>query len=736
MTPAAPSAAFGRLHPAVQRWVWRQGWAEIRDLQERAIPAILDEDCDVILAAATAGGKTEAAFLPVVSRLAEREPERTGFRVLCLSPLKALINDQYGRLRALGDAAGVAVHRWHGDVPQSRKTAALRDPGGILLITPESLEALFVRRGLEVPALFAALEFVVVDELHAFIGTERGRQMQSLLHRVDLATRRTRPRIALSATLGDMRLAAEFLRPGAGDRAIVVESGEGEAELRLQLRGYVDRRPGREDDPATPVEAIAAHLYEHLRGHDNLVFANSRGMVEELADRLRRRSEEARVPVEFFPHHGNLSKELREQLEAALKADRPATAVCTSTLELGVDIGSVHTVAQIGPPPSVASLRQRLGRSGRRDGEAAVLRAYVTEPALDRDARPDEALRLRTVQTVAMIELLLQRWYEPPRAGALHLSTLVQQVLSVVTQHGGARADQLFGALCAGGPFRSVDAATFAALLRCLGQEGVLQQSVDGTLLLGPAGERAVGHYGFYAAFQSDEEYRVVHAGRALGTLPVSHVVAPGMCLVFAGKRWRVLDVNARENRIAVEPSPAGTPPRFGGEGRQLHGHVVAAMFQAYRSASVPVYLDGCARTFLEEGRRQFAALGLERRWLVESGGQTLFFPWVGSTALNALTLAVVRAGVEAEVNDIHLVMSAPAAESSALLADLARSPAPLPDELARVMEAPRNEKHHGWLDDDLLRRDYASVQVDVASAWRRIGDVARGDDPENTVPL
>ena len=157
------SSAFERLQPSVQRWVWRQGWAELRDLQEKAIPAVLDGERDVILAAATASGKTEAAFLPVLSRLAEKPSETSGFRVLYLSPLKALINDQFGRLRLLGEAVGVPVHRWHGDVPQSRKAAALRDPDGVLLITPESLEALFVRRSLEVPGCLAPLAYVVGD---------------------------------------------------------------------------------------------------------------------------------------------------------------------------------------------------------------------------------------------------------------------------------------------------------------------------------------------------------------------------------------------------------------------------------------------------------------------------------------------------------------------------------------------------------------------------------------------
>lgn len=733
------SSSFERLHPRVQRWVWRQGWTELRDLQERAVLAVLAGDRDVILAAATASGKTEAAFLPILSSLAEqrdsREGGESGFRVLYLSPLKALINDQYDRLRLMGEAAGVDVHRWHGDVPQSRKTAALRDPGGILLITPESLEALFVRRGLEVPALLGPVAYVVVDELHAFIGTERGRQLQSLLHRVDLATRRTRPRIALSATLGDMRMAAEFLRPGAGDAAEIVESEAGEAELRLQVRGYVERRPSAEGDEASASEVIAAHLFQHLRGRDNLVFANSRGRVEELADRLRQLSEEARVPVEFFPHHGNLSKELREQLEAALKSDRPATAVCTSTLELGIDIGSVHTVAQVGPPPSVASLRQRLGRSGRREGEAAVLRLYVVEPALDRDARADEPLRLRLVQAVAMVELLLQRWYEPPRGESLHLSTLVQQVLSVIVQHGGAHADQLYQALCARGPFRSVDVSTFVHLLHQLGREGVLQQSPgDGTLLLGPAGERIVGHYTFYAAFQSEEEYRLVHAGKALGTLPILYTVAPGMHLVFAGKRWRVLEVNARENRITVEPSPAGTPPSFGGGVGLLDERVVRTMFELYRSEEVPVYLDSEARGLLAEGRRQFEELGLSAHWVVESGRETLLFPWVGSTALNALALALTRSGLSVEPGRIHLVVDASQETVEDHLHTLAKAIEPPPETLAAAAGAQETEKHHPLLNAALLCADYGRSRLEVAKAWEWLGRWKAGVSPQVTI--
>ncbi|MFD0575083.1 DEAD/DEAH box helicase [Dactylosporangium darangshiense] len=417
------STQFGRLHPAVQRWVYDQGWRGLRDVQERAVTPILAGDRDVILAAATASGKTEAAWLPIASALLA-DPDRAGIAAVYIGPLKALINDQHDRLTALFGDHHIAVHRWHGDVPQSQKQRVLRAPSGVLLITPESLEALFVLHGGRIATLFAGLQHVVVDELHSFVGTERGAQLQSLLHRLELVVRRAVPRIGLSATLGDFNAAADFLRPGRGADVAIVEGADDGGEIRLQLRGYVARRPDEGEDPPHET-AIAQHLFETLRGSDNLVFANSRAAVEHYTDRLTRMSELLRVPNEFRPHHGNLAKDIREHVEAQLK-DRstPVTAVCTSTLEMGIDIGSVDSIAQIGPPHHVAALRQRLGRSGRRGDQPAVLRMYVAEHALDGQSSPIDALRVALFQTAAVVDLLLARWYEPPDRDNPHLSTL------------------------------------------------------------------------------------------------------------------------------------------------------------------------------------------------------------------------------------------------------------------------------------------------------------------------
>lgn len=187
MTVPTPTGSdpFDLLHPGIRRWVWQQGWGDLRPVQRAAIPPLVAGGQDVIVAAQTAGGKTEAAFLPLLSRIAD-EPAG-GFRLLCVRPLKALINDQFRRLDALCEALEVPVFRWHGDVSAAHKQKARQRPAGVLLMTPESLEATFVRRGLEVPRLFGALDAVVIDELHAFIGSDRGRQLQSLLHRLEVS---------------------------------------------------------------------------------------------------------------------------------------------------------------------------------------------------------------------------------------------------------------------------------------------------------------------------------------------------------------------------------------------------------------------------------------------------------------------------------------------------------------------------------------------------------------------
>jgi ATP-dependent helicase Lhr and Lhr-like helicase len=704
------SSGFERLAEPVRRWAWQQNWTGLRDVQEQAIVPIL-AGRDVVIASATASGKTEAAFLPLLSRPASE----LGLRILTVSPLKALINDQCRRLEPLAEALDIPVTPWHGDVAASRKRRVRDKPAGILLITPESLEAMLVTRGSGATAFFGGLDYVVIDELHSFIASERGRQLQSLLHRIELLVGRLVPRIGLSATLGDLALAARFLRPGGLERPVIVESTVARRDVRIQLRGYAD---GPDDeDAASASEAVTDEVYRVVAGGTHIVFANQRSKVEEQVHGLKRRAERARATDAFWPHHGSLAKDVREDAEEALRGERPATVVATTTLELGIDVGSVDSIVQLGAPPSVSSMRQRLGRSGRREGDPSILRLFAEEPAITVRTAPQDQLRQTVVQSVAMVELLVDGYNETPRPGALHLSTLVQQVLSLVAQRGGVRADDCWRALCATGPFREVTATMFGGLLRDLAAHELLTQAADGTLLMGLEGERLVNHYDFYSAFATSDEYRLVVGPRTLGTLPVTRPVAVGDHILFAGRRWRVVDVRDRERIIELESAPGGKAPSFDGAGAPVDDAVRARMRDVYESGAVASFLDAGARSLLAEGRASYQRLGLALDPVIEWGTAVVLFPWIGDLALDTLGLTLRAQGLRAAGDGpALLVQQATVAEVTSALDTVVASP---PDalELAAGVENQMLEKHHGAIGPRLLAADLASSRLDVSGA-------------------
>jgi len=723
----ADSSAFELLHERVKRWIWEKQWTELRDAQERAIPSVLARQRDLVIAAATAAGKTEAAFLPICSQLVGAGPGSV--RALYVSPLKALINDQFRRLEELCEALDIPVHRWHGDVSAQAKRRVLDEPSGILLITPESLEALFVNHGYRLSRVFPALDWTVLDELHAYIGRERGRQLQSLLHRLETVIGRRVMRIGLSATLGDMALAADYLRP-SGDAEIIVSKAAGQ-ELRLQIRGYQTLGDPAESEGAeneaeprvdTAVHAISRHLLKVLRGTSNLVFANSRRDVETFADLLRRACENQRLPNEFVPHHGNLSKEIREDVESRLKdTSSPTTAICTSTLEMGIDIGQVSSIAQIRAPFSVSALRQRLGRSGRR-GEPAVLRVYITEREITENTTLLDQLRPELVQSVAMTELLLDRWCEPPDDGALHLSTLVQQILSIIAERGGVQPAEAWRLLCETGPFAAVDEQRFAHLLRAIGKRDLIMQSDDGTLLHGEKGEKIVGHFSFYSAFATPEEFRVVYGGHVLGSLSSHHPVTERLNLILAGRRWRVVSVDPDEKTIVVEPAGGGRVPYFEGGGGQVHDKIRLEMQAVYESTDMPAYLNTGAQELLLQARRTYVRLGLDETPIVRDGRDTIVFLCRGDRITTTVAIALVDNGLGvATQGPVLLARDVSPSDVREHLAALARK-APLDVErLATTVTNKQGEKYDWALDDALLSADYASRALDGEGAARAI---------------
>jgi len=726
-------SAFELLHPRMQEQLYRMGWTQLRDIQADAIRAVLQGDRHLLISAQTAGGKTEAAFLPILSRIAAAPG--VGVQVLCVSPLKALINDQFRRLEELCERIEIPVHRWHGDVGQAARRELLERPAGVLLITPESLEALFVNRPHALDGLFSGLQFAVIDELHSFIGTERGAHLRSLLHRVFSRTA-GRVRLAgLSATLGDLHAACSWLAPHESDEFIHVV-GASEKTVRYQLRGYLRSAadltsssedlgsPGAEEPPETKEdERLASDLFRTFSGQTALIFANSRAKLEFYADLVRRCAERQGLPNRFRVHHGSLSKGEREDTEEALRSDTPTATFCSSTLELGLDVGNVKEVGQIGAPWSVSSLAQRLGRSGRREGEASVLRLYIEEEEAGPKSSLLDRLYPQLLQAIAMTELMLEKWCEPPEAERLHLSTLVQQLLSVIAERGGTRAGSLYETLVGNGAFTNVPQGMFVEVLRSLGKADLIEQTPEGDLILGLRGERIVRRFDFYSAFQTEQELRVVCQGRTIGTITALPSLGAEGFIILAGRRWKVILVDADRGEILVEPSRGGRVPYFAGaSGADLHPRVVEKMRDVLLGSSIPNYLDPIAKQMLADARYMAREANLASEAFFTDGATTLWFTWAGSrTQRTLMGLGNFYGGLK--VRDEGAALSFDGARETQIrhaYAELTTS-MPTPEELALRFPVKAQEKYDGYLPEALLAQAFAQNCLHLSGALEAI---------------
>jgi ATP-dependent Lhr-like helicase len=710
---------YQRLDKRVQKWLFNQGWPDLREIQKRAIAPILAGDRDVLISASTAAGKTEAFFLPACSAIAEEE---SGFGILYISPLKALINDQYRRLETLSEMLDMQVTPWHGDSLQFKKKKARNNPSGILLITPESLESILVREPGWVKQSFTSLKYIVIDEFHAFIGTERGQQLLSLLTRLEHITNRISnpiPRVALSATLGDLEKVPLSLRPNKSLPCETITSSQHQSTIKVQVKGYLEPIDIMADDTRTTAEQqICQEIYRLCRGDSHLVFANSRGRTESITAQLSDLCDQQVVPNEFFPHHGSLAKELREGLEARLwKETLPTTAICTMTLELGIDIGKVSSIIQVTAPHSVSSLRQRLGRSGRRNSPP-ILRVLIAENELSNKSNIMDGLRLELVQSLAMIRLLIVNWFEPADTEQMHLSTFLHQILAVIAQWGSARPDQLYSLLCEQGSFKEITIEHFKQLLSHMGIVQLIQQLNSGELVLGIEGERLTNSYTFYAVFKTPEEFRIVAGSKTLGALPVNSLVIKGQHIIFGGRRWKVTDIDDEKKVIYVTSTKGGKPPKFNGSGMSIHDRVRQEMLNIYRTGDYRIevgnqkidFVDNIGSQLFQEGAYLFKEACIEEQPVYQSGKHCYIFSWMGDKVVNTLTVLLIRSGFEcSNLAGVIEVQNTNVDNIKNCLIDIAKDELPDETELAGILSIQQklNEKYDEYLPEDLLTEGY-----------------------------
>ncbi len=699
----------------MQSWIQAKGWPSLRPIQSLCVSPILGRRNDVLITAPTASGKTEAAFLPVISWLEINNRPGQGYGALCLSPLKALINDQAERLTSMCSYTGANVIAWHGDADSDAKKASWETPSGITIMTPESLEALFARRSVQLKQRFRSLGYIVIDEYHAFFDSERGIQLISLLSRIEHAIGRIIPRIAISATIGDPANALEFLRPGSKPLK-GLHCGEKGSPPPLQLK--IKSFPPAEAGSPGGLMPVAQDLFSRLKGSRNIIFAGSKRYVEELTLHLHRLSDFHNVPSEFYPHHGSLSKETRDQTESALKDDsKIVTAIATSTLEMGIDINNIESVAQVGAPSNVAAIKQRLGRSGRRAGKAAILRIFIPPKPIATGFI--ERLHLDAVQASAMILLLLDGWVEPVGRPKWHLSTLIQQIIGITVSARVCSAELINRLLRQRGPWQHVDESVITMVIESLISHELLTGNPE-EFELSEKGKKLASGFTFFTAFDIQNTYRLVVGKTNIGTLPAVYPIKKDQIIIFGGASWLVIEVDPISRVLHLRESEGvlGKAPSFGGVASFVHERIREKMFDLLIGRVSPKHCDEHTLAMIEAGRDAFSEYDLGENHLSFVPDIKLLFwvVWSSSCVVDTIQYCLLAMGYNASTEAMVITIRDVSSPQKTLVRDvlafiqgghLAKS---LVSDSAKYVIG----KFDRFAPEELLRRAYLDTAFDI----------------------
>lgn len=721
---------FNRYAPFIQEFIYQNHWESLRAIQVAAGDAIFNTEENVLLTASTASGKTEAAFFPILTEFYENPPCSVG--ALYIGPLKALINDQFLRLNDLCDQARIPVWHWHGDVPQSHKNKLLKNPSGILQITPESLEALLLHKHAAIARLFGDLRYIVIDEVHSLLRGDRGGQTLCLIERLSHMAGVNPRRIGLSATIGDPKGTGEFLASGTGRGTIIPKIEAKGMRWRLSMEHFYVQGPQSAQDKqvenALPVldEATDAapenadpgigYIFEHTRGKKCLVFVNSREECEAVTTTLRQYCEARHEPDRFLIHHGNLSASYRETAEAVMKDDEQfQTTVTTATLELGIDIGRLERAFQIDAPFTVSSFLQRMGRTGRRDLPPEMWFVMREEQPEARAMLPT-TVPWKLLQGIALVQLYLEeRWVEPPKLDRLPFSLLYHQTMSTLASCGELSPAALAARVLPLSYFHRITQEDYRLLLRHLIEIDHIQRTEEGGLIVGLAGERIVNSFKFYAVFQENEEYTVRCGSQEIGT--IVKPPPPGEKIALAGHVWVVEEVDHKRRLIYCEQVKGKVPAYFGECPGDINTKVLERMRRVLQEDRLYPYLMKNAVARLEQARRTALNSGVARDPLICLGGDMwCLFPWLGTYAFLALERFLkLRCGEQLGLSGldssrpyfIQFKMKADRRTFFHVLSEAEKEPLD-PMELVYPNEVPLFEKYDEFLPEELVKKGFA----------------------------
>ena len=660
---------FSRFPDFIKEYIYSRGWSELREVQLDAARVIFDTDDNLLISSSTASGKTEAAFFPIISDIYDDSDAKRSVSVLYIAPLKSLINDQFLRLDELLDMSGVPVTHWHGDVGAGHKSRLLKNPEGILQITPESLESMLMNRANDIPRIFGSLRYVVIDEVHSLIGADRGNQVLCLLARIGRLIGYHPRRVGLSATVGDIDLTAEWLGAGSGRRTAAPIPPRTPLKWRLCLEHFYIQNPNEIQTPAPSLATAPAEdrggraeldpgyefLYDAVYGTKALVFSNSREETEYVTATMRQISRARGDTDIFLIHHGNLSASLREDAEARMKDDGVARAVtcATVTLELGIDIGRLDRVAQVGSPTTVSGFLQRLGRSGRRGTPPEMIMVYREETPLPNAPLP-QIIPWELLRGIAIIDLYSEeRFIEPPRIKRMPLSLAFHQTLSVLASTGEQTPKALAERVLSLPPLSNLGRETYRALLVSMINNDYIEQTEERGLIVGLAGERIINSFKFYAVFKDSEDFTVRCDSEEIGTITTPPPVGDRFAL--AGRVWEVKEIDTPRRLIFVKSVEGKMEVSWPGDGGEIHTRLLEAMHRVLCGDKKYPFLGENASARLDNARRVARNAGMDSRSVIFLGGQSyVFFPWLGTRAFRTVRRLMQKHASELGISDIQ----------------------------------------------------------------------------------
>lgn len=605
--------AFDLLSEPIRKYIRDQRWESLRKIQEATIPRILETDNNYVIISRTASGKTEAAFLPILSKVNFKEK---GVKVLYISPLIALINDQFVRVEKLCDYLDVKVTKWHGEASKAQKDHLVKNPEGIVLITPESLEAMFINRPQNIHHLFSSLDYIVIDEIHSFLGSERGLHLKSLLSRLQQVSCSRFSVVGLSATVSDVNQYEElkdYLGNSENTKIIRDNTPKPINALFKYFAGSVEELP----------LDLLKDLYVRTRDSKILVFPNARGRVEEVAVKLKKISERVGGHQNYFSHHSSVDKEVREYVEFFAKSAKMENFCisCTSTLELGIDIGNVDEVVQIDATHSIASLIQRVGRSGRREGKASNLYLYSTD-------------RWSLLQSLACWLLYSEQYIEPIQIIGKPYDILVHQILSIVKGSSGLYLNELLDKIAANSTFSNITEDEVKEIINHL-QEIDFLEKLGHEYIIGVEGEKVINHKDFYSMFHTPTFFKVSSQGVKIGELPLSPQIKEDENIFLSAKIWKIKYVDYEMNKIEVIRTNDGKKPIFLSDSVDTAHRIREKMLEMLFSNVQYEFLDKAGQLILDDMRNEFAVFSVDnfnfQRPLMNSNNNLELFSFAGS---------------------------------------------------------------------------------------------------------